>query len=56
MISFILGISITLNLVFIIALFIILKLFVVKSEKKDSAKDFNNDEIVDIQQVRDFWS
>lgn len=56
MISFILGISITLNIVFLITLFILLKLFVVKSEKKDIVNDFNSDEVVDIQQVRDFWS
>ena len=35
MISFVLGISLTLNIVFLITLFIILKIFVKKSEKKE---------------------
>lgn len=55
MISFILGISITLNIVFLIALFIILKIYVVKTEKKEKIKDFNKEAIVDVNMVRDFW-
>jgi len=55
MISFILGISITLNIVFLIALFIILKIYVVKTEKKEKFKEFNEEAIVDIEQVKSFW-
>lgn len=55
MISFVLGISLTLNIVFLITLFIILKLYVIKSEKKEKVKDFNEEAIVDVNMVRDFW-
>lgn len=55
MTSFLLGISLTLNIVFLITLFIILKLFVLRSEKKDKKFDVNEDAIVDVNMVRDFW-
>ena len=53
MVNFILGISITLNIVFVIVLFFILKIYVLKTEKKI---DFNKEAIVDENIVRDFWS
>lgn len=56
MTSFVLGISLTLNIVFIISLFIILKLFVLKSEKKETIKGINEDAIVDKEILKDFWS
>lgn len=54
MVNFILGISITLNIVFLVTLFFILKIYVIKTEKKES-KDFNKEAIVDVNMVRDFW-
>lgn len=60
MFNFLLGISLTLNLVCVVSIFMILKIFILGNDNKEKKKEkklgVNEDAIVDKNTLKDFWS